>query len=53
MIVSTWSHGSTYDLNMFRLGSLDPSYSATVFSILCETGKVLTENNCSVQLHFY
>ena len=43
VIISTWSHGKTYDLNIFRLKTLKPSYSASVYSILCEKGKLLTD----------
>ena len=40
VIVTTWVHGRTYDLNLFRLKTLVPTYSASVYSILCEKGKV-------------
>ena len=43
MIVSTWVHRRPYDLNIFQLKTLDPSYSKSVHSILCEKRKVLTD----------
>ena len=43
MIVTTWVQGRTYDLNLFQLTSLEASYSDSVYSILCEKGKVLTD----------
>ena len=43
VIVTTWVHGRTYDLNLFRFKTLVPSYSVSVYSILCEKGTILTD----------
>ena len=38
VIVTTWIQGTTYDLNRFQLLTLDPTYNASIYSILCEKG---------------